>query len=197
MKIGLISDIHGEAEHLRAALAFLDRQQVTHILCAGDLVDGGGQGDAVVALIRDRQLPCVKGNHDADPESAASLQTETLMFLRELPVTLDFEFAGKRLRLRHATPWSYGVHLFSYSTRDFFRRMIEEPTRAEVIVSGHTHEPMRAVVDGCLLLNPGAVQQNRFQSNYTCAILSLPDFDYTVYDIHTELPLRIPNIHPA
>jgi predicted phosphodiesterase len=62
MKIGLISDIHGDIDALRMALEHL--HDADHILCAGDLVEKGSAGPAVVDLIRERSIPTVRGNHD-------------------------------------------------------------------------------------------------------------------------------------
>ena len=38
MKIGLISDIHGNYEALKAVLAELDRMNISEIYCLGDVV---------------------------------------------------------------------------------------------------------------------------------------------------------------
>ncbi len=64
MKIGLIADIHGDEAGLRRALDLLDGLGAERILCAGDLVERGSRGDAVIDLIRQRGIPCVKGNHE-------------------------------------------------------------------------------------------------------------------------------------
>jgi predicted phosphodiesterase len=64
MKIGLIADIHADLEALELALMLMEQHGVQQILCAGDLVDKGKHGDAVVQRIRDLRIPCVLGNHD-------------------------------------------------------------------------------------------------------------------------------------
>ena len=62
--LGLISDVHADLKSLKRALDILQGQAVEKIICAGDLVDKGNEGDAVVRLIREQQIPSVMGNHD-------------------------------------------------------------------------------------------------------------------------------------
>src|SRR5689334_8903920 len=105
MKIGLISDIHADLKSLRFALDILQGQGVDQIVCAGDLTDKGIDGDAVVNLIRQRNIPSVVGNHDwlAERNQHWLLQNygashpmlvteETLQYLNTLPDTLSYNW---------------------------------------------------------------------------------------------------------
>ncbi len=64
MRLGLISDIHGDIRALETTLSRLDQLAVDQIVCLGDLVGYGSEPDAVVAQLRDRGIPCIRGNHD-------------------------------------------------------------------------------------------------------------------------------------
>ena len=64
MKLGLISDIHGDPIALELAWAHLTAMRVDRIVCAGDLVGYGPFPDRVVAFLQERQIPSVRGNHD-------------------------------------------------------------------------------------------------------------------------------------
>lgn len=66
MRLGLISDVHADLTALEKALHLLDFYQVDQILCAGDLVEGGQEGDGVVRRIQERTIMCVQGNHDRE-----------------------------------------------------------------------------------------------------------------------------------
>jgi putative phosphoesterase len=205
MKIGLLSDIHGDIDHLRQALKLLSSHQVNHILCCGDLTDGEPYVDDVVRELLAHNVQCVSGNHDqltfyeqADlaantPDSPELLQSETRAYLANLPRGLWLEFEGRSLSLIHATPWDNSIHVFSYSSRQLQQQVIAQ-AKADCVIFGHTHEPCQAYLDGVWLFNPGSVYLNRFEDTHTCAILSLPDFDYSVYDITTGLSQRIPYI---
>src|SRR5688572_6742223 len=63
-KVGIISDIHADLDGLEKALALLKAAKVDKIICAGDLVERGRDGDAVVQRIQEEQIESVLGNHD-------------------------------------------------------------------------------------------------------------------------------------
>lgn len=64
-KLGVISDIHGNLSALETALDFLAAQDVSRIVCCGDVVGYGPWPNECVDLVRDRCECCVLGNHDA------------------------------------------------------------------------------------------------------------------------------------
>lgn len=65
MRYGIISDVHGNMEGLRASLAVLDAAGVDRIACLGDTVGYGAEPDKCVELVRSRADVAVLGNHDA------------------------------------------------------------------------------------------------------------------------------------
>ena len=65
MKLAVISDIHGNIYALMKALEDIDDQNIDKIICLGDLVGYGPHPNEVVALIKRREIPCIKGNYDA------------------------------------------------------------------------------------------------------------------------------------
>jgi predicted phosphodiesterase len=60
----IISDIHGNAEALRAVMADIDRQGVDEIVCLGDVVGYGPDPEYCLDLIMERCKWCICGNHD-------------------------------------------------------------------------------------------------------------------------------------
>ena len=65
MRYAIISDIHANLEALTAVLRAADEAQVQRIVCLGDLVGYYADPNGVVELIRQRGIPCVRGNHDS------------------------------------------------------------------------------------------------------------------------------------
>ena len=61
---GVLGDIHGNREALRAVLEALDLCGIGSLLCVGDLVGYNADSDDCVSLLRDRQALAVAGNHD-------------------------------------------------------------------------------------------------------------------------------------
>lgn len=202
MKIGLISDIHADLNLLKMALDILQGQGAEKILCAGDLVDKGLDGDAVVALIRERQIPCVMGNHDrgADwnvnsllrhfgPDHPQILTKDTLDYLMRLEQMLTFEWLGKKIALAHGAPWSNWEYVYPNTAADTYKMILQE-ANADIVVLGHTHDPMQIKVGDAWVLNPGSVCDYDIGGSETCALLTLPDCGYRVFDVKTGQPVK-------
>ena len=62
MKIGIISDIHGNAEALQAVLSKL--QDVQQCFCLGDIVGYGADPSYCIEKMRALGIPSIKGNHE-------------------------------------------------------------------------------------------------------------------------------------
>ncbi|MEF8908266.1 MAG: metallophosphoesterase family protein, partial [Haloarculaceae archaeon] len=62
MRVGLISDIHGNRVALEAVLA--DMPPVDRLACAGDVVGYNPWHADCVDAMRERGVPTVMGNHD-------------------------------------------------------------------------------------------------------------------------------------
>ena len=60
----LLSDIHGNEEALKVVLAAIDDLAVDQIICLGDSVDYGPRSQQVLSMLRERNIPSIKGNHD-------------------------------------------------------------------------------------------------------------------------------------
>ncbi len=61
---GILGDIHGNLEALRAVLAALDQRGVRQLLCVGDVVGYNADADACAALLARRGARVILGNHD-------------------------------------------------------------------------------------------------------------------------------------
>lgn len=60
----IISDIHGNLEALSAVMADIDRRNIQHILCLGDVVGYGPNPIECLDLVQTRCRACLMGNHD-------------------------------------------------------------------------------------------------------------------------------------
>jgi putative phosphoesterase len=202
MKLGLIADVHADLDALKLALDILQGQGVNQVICAGDLVDKGLNGDAVVRLLRERQIPCVMGNHDEKAErtqywtertyganSPLLLKEETLDFLMHLPLNWTFEWENMRVLLAHGRPWSNEEYLYPYSDKDTFREVLRH-AQADVVILGHTHEPMAAQVNDQWIFNPGSVCGKHTYGSSTCATLTLPGCDFKVFELRSGQPTQ-------
>ena len=64
MRIGLISDIHGNYEALKVVLEDLDKSNVDKIYCLGDVVGYYSQVNECCKELIEREILCIMGNHD-------------------------------------------------------------------------------------------------------------------------------------
>lgn len=190
MDIGLISDIHGDVQALEQTLYRLDTiHQVDDILCAGDLIGRGPQQDAVTGIIRRRDIPTVRGNHD---EYAYGLNKENTAFLKGLPLHWRGSYRGVRVFMCHGKPKNNMWGLYRDHLSDTLANMMLKSLNADVLITGHTHVPMYMRVDAGCIVNPGSLYtfKNQRTTSHTYAVLHLPEMTLDVYDVNAPEPVR-------
>ena len=202
MRVGVISDIHADPWALRRALEHLQDRGVDKIVCLGDVVEKGPDGDAVVAILRDWLIPVVGGNHDENAVRHSQLplslrrgdrghlRPHTLRWLDALPTTREYVWAGRRVLLAHGIPTSRTTYVFEDDVPKRLKRVLRR-TSVDVVLLGHTHRPMRLRVGDVWVLNPGSVCTGRSRDSHTCAVLSLPTMDFEVIDVATGATVEL------
>ncbi len=177
MRLAVITDIHGNVAALEAALADIAARGVSEILCLGDNASGMGWPAETVALLRDRGIPSIRGNHDRwvaerEPEKMGrqdkvafdALNAEQRHWLGSLPERLT-PAAG--VLACHGTPYSdtqnlleeprHGILVPSEAAtiRD---RLGEAGLAAQVVLCGHSHRAeVIQLPNGPLVVNPGSL----------------------------------------
>jgi putative phosphoesterase len=168
LRIGIVSDIHGNAAGLALAL---DRMgEVDLLLCAGDMVEEYRFSNETVALLRDHDATCVLGNHDIGilaahghkARSAPHVDPSLVEWLASHPLRHELDVLGKRLVLTHASPCEPFNQYVTKQSPELKRLAAIE---ADYIVIGHTHAQMAERVGQALVINPGSVGQARDWSN--------------------------------
>jgi putative phosphoesterase len=181
MRIGIVSDIHGNLPALDAVQADLARQQLDAIYGLGDLVGYGASPNEVIERIRDAAIPTIMGNYDdgvgfdrddcgcayRDPDEEARGQRSLMWtrthttspnkaFLRSLVPQIRLEIGGQRILLVHGSPRRMNEYLFEDRPLSSFQRLAST-SDADVIVFGHTHRPYTKVVGDVRFVNAGSV----------------------------------------
>jgi predicted phosphodiesterase len=172
-RVGLIGDIHAEDVLLERALDFLGERGVEMVASTGDVADGEGSVDRCCALLEDRRVVVVRGNHDrwfskrtlrelplaTAPEQVASRSDE---LLARLPETVDLQTVAGRALLCHGigrndmsrvTPDDFG---YAIEANDDLQRLVREGTYRWVL-NGHTHRRMVRHFGGLTLINAGTL----------------------------------------
>ena len=198
MKIGIISDVHGDGEALRHALAYFQADPEIHqVLNAGDLVGRGLNQDEVVDIIRQRRIPSVRGNHD---EGSHLLRTENSTYLQSLPLNWRGCFGGLRVFMCHGKPGNNLWGLYRDHASDTLLNMMLADLRADVLVTGHTHQPLCVRVERGVIINPGSLYTFPAPraSSRSYGVLDLRDLEFTLHAadqchwVDTPAPLSAP-----
>jgi putative phosphoesterase len=187
MKLGIISDIHGNAPALKAVLGAM-RGQVDECVFLGDLVGYYSFAEECIALGRHELKIGVLGNHDeiflrcsreqsqlpeeytahfgsALERTLNARDPETLALVSSWPLTRKLEFAGTSIFMCHGAPWD-PLHARVYPDFQDWEKFSE--VAQEIILLGHTHYPMVRHWNGKLIVNPGSVGQPRDHAGGAC-----------------------------
>jgi len=177
VRIALIADIHGNAVALRHALDELDRLEVERIVCLGDVAATGPQPHEAIAMLRERGIPTVMGNADAeilDPPAPgqadepmrrflemsvwghAQLTTDDRAFLDGFPKSIEIDLGGGTLLCVHGSPRSYDEIIRADTDAGALDEMLSGED-APAIAGGHTHIQMLRRHGSQILINPGAI----------------------------------------
>ena len=201
MLIGVISDIHSNAEALTKVMTSLNEKKVDKVVCLGDVVGYGPDPEECIDLIKNLTKNIVAGNHDygvggLTQESYFSpiakscidwtkqrLDQGRLTFLRILPLSINW---GSVLFL-HSSPdapdmWNY---IMTSSDAIVQFRFFEQ----NLLFVGHTHipgiwdetgkflpindQPFKLDTKRRFIINPGSVGQPRDGN---------PDSSFAIFD---------------
>ena len=187
MRVGVISDIHGNRVALRAVLE--DMPAVDRLVCAGDVVGyNPWHADCVDAMRGEPAslpegpwptvpIPTVMGNHDravagetpftfngmaqAGVEHAQDqLDDDQVEWLADLPDIL--ELCEDRVKMVHGHPEDPDHYTYP---EEFGPDLLGEE---DLLVMGHTHHQHHEIYDEGIVCNPGSVGQPR-DGNYRAA----------------------------
>ncbi len=177
-RIGIFSDIHGNAVAFDAVLAALRAEGIEQFVCLGDVAATGPQPREVVQRLRELNCPVVMGNTDdhvlaptepdsddediirireIDQWSAAQLAPDERAFVASFAPTVTLPLAdGSSLLCYHGSPRSYNDILLPTTPTDELDALLGEVT-ATVLAGGHTHQQMLRRHHQALVVNPGSV----------------------------------------
>jgi putative phosphoesterase len=186
MRIGFISDIHGNFTALQAVLDDIKKEGVDQIICLGDTVSLGPQPREVLDTLRELKSINIRGNHDAailEPDKAAHYEiTEYLVpdlhwgrerltkddfeFIKSFKNTYELQFPnGIQLLAFHGSPLST-THLIKATTDTSLLDEYFVGQTAKVLIGGHSHIQMQRRYGDRLILNSGSVG-NAFEFAYS------------------------------
>ncbi|MFW6162706.1 MAG: metallophosphoesterase family protein [Planctomycetota bacterium] len=179
MYIALLGDVHGNLPALEAVLADADARRCQALWNIGDFVGYGPFPDACVRLLAERADASIIGNYDqkalkfprkrkkwqkfkrrekwlAFRFAFERLSEESRRFLEGLPEQRRLEAEGHRVLLCHGSPADVSEHIEA-ETAEPRMRELAALADADIVVSGHTHQPLVREAAGVTFVNTGTV----------------------------------------
>ena len=161
VRVGVISDTHGNAELTRRAVAIFRETQVTRVIHCGDI-----GSTEIITILSELPTDYVFGNCDGARRTLASAIEESGGTLHD-----DFgsvEIAGKKIAIYHGQ-------------NDM--RLEQEICSGQwdLLCYGHTHRFAFEQRGQTMVLNPGAIQR-RWEAP-SAAVVDLPKIDVTRFNV--------------
>ncbi len=174
-RFAAIGDVHGEDAFLAAALDHLASERLDAILCVGDIVDGRGDVERCCELLRARNALVVRGNHErwVLADTMRQLRHATLRddlppriveWLSALPATRTLKTIAGDLLLCHAVGEDDMIRLREddegYALTENRALQAVLASGVELMVCGHTHQPMVRTLSGLTVINAGTLHRD-------------------------------------
>ncbi len=201
----ILSDVHANVDALEAVLKHVDLLGIEKIVCLGDVVGYNAEPNECVAMIAERNIQTVLGNHDAvacgieepwgfNPTALKAaiwtrekVNEETVEWLRSLPDALNYGV----FTAVHGAPKSHNIYLFNWEDALPHLDFMDEQN-CSICFIGHTHtpailseddrydydfqEPVVLEAEKKYFINPGSIGQPRDNN---------PDASFGVFDTDT------------
>jgi putative phosphoesterase len=192
VRLGIVSDLHGNLPGLLRAVELMG--PIDRLVCLGDSINQYRFSNEVVAELRRREALTIWGNHEAsffgrDGERARTaewIDRELLDWLAGCPRQIAVEMAGRRLLLTHATadPQDF-TYLYPHSPGFSGLGDVEE----DILLYGHTHQPVARRLGSTLVVNPGSAGQGRLVGDgflLSCATLDLTNGEAEIHEFKLD-----------
>ncbi len=203
MRIGIISDIHGNLPGLEACLRTLDDVGVDQIVCLGDLVQFGPFPAEVIDLLQQNNIDTVQGNCDRavakgrddtgdsfenvhwDNLACELLQwtkdqitPEQKRYLKKLPSELRFNVGSRRILCVHGLPGNISGSIKQNVSSQVYDYMFSRNS-CDILILGHTHEMLLQPRGNRMIINPGSIGGGTLPEEATVAVLNINEENTT------------------
>ena len=217
MKIGIISDIHGNLPGLEACFRLLTEEGVDQIVCLGDLVQFGPYPSEVIDFLQLKGIDSVQGNCDRAVAkgrgstgdsfdivyweqmasdllewTADQLTPQQKKYLRKLPAELRYSVGSVRILCVHGLPGNICGCMEQNMSKEVYSFILKK-NKCDILLVGHTHEMFLKPVNSRLIINPGSVGGGTIPEESTVAILNVNEENTTAsvswHRIHFDMEL--------
>jgi len=181
LKIAIISDIHANIYAFLKIYEDINKEGITKILVAGDIVGYYyWPAEVIKILMEDERFICIKGNHEHILEGFVDgvessdayrkkygfgydicikeLSIGQIGWLKALPNTLNLKFEAVTFKLSHEGSEDSNEYIYPNSPSSTLQKAL---TDVDFTIIGHTHYPFIYGLNNKFLINPGSVGQPR------------------------------------
>lgn len=188
MKLGIVSDIHGNLGGLQAALGVMG--PVDELLCLGDSIYQYRFSNEVVGLLKSVGARMILGNHEevflseagSHAREKEGVDQDLLAFLADQPHRRMLTYGRKTVLMIHSTPWEpRGEYIYPHNEK----LALFAEAGADFILYGHTHAQVVRRIGGVVVVNPGSAGEGRYTSDglsLSCAVLDTETGEARVID---------------
>lgn len=181
MKIGVLSDIHGNHYALNEVLNSALDLGIKKLLVLGDIVGYYYRPEAILESLSDWSFEIIKGNHEellkalyekkmdayrlkekygsGHEMALQNLDDEELNWLFSLPSQKDIEINGVRFQLNHGSPNSIDEYIYPNTPVEKLEACNSEVH--DFVLIGHSHYAFTYKCKNSVLINCGSVGQSR------------------------------------
>jgi putative phosphoesterase len=207
-KIAALSDVHGNLPALEAILADCKKQGADQIWYLGDFVGYVPYPNEVIELLQKENATSIIGNYDLkvlsfaknarqwkknkSPEKYSAFEWNykalTLAnknYLQKLPKERRIEVAGLDVLLTHGSPADNEEGICSATSAKRLNELAKI-ARADLVLCGHTHRPLRRRAGNVLFVNAGSVGRPEGDTRASYAILNFSDNHVTARHYKVE-----------
>ena len=220
MKIGVLSDIHGNSYALESVLNECKNEGVNKLLILGDIVGYYYHPDIVLKMLSEWDYEMIKGNHEVILKNLKEhkvnaeilkakygsghnlalkkINEEQLKCLFSLPEQKTVEINNVSFQLNHGSPWSLDEYIYPDTSLEKLNQCNSD--QHDFVLIGHSHYAFTFDCEHSVLINCGSVGQSRKKggvANWALIDLSNKNFKIkeTLYDI-SKLILEVMELDP-
>lgn len=154
MRYAIISDIHANLEAFTTVLKHIEGAEIDKIICLGDIVGYGANPSECIALVRERGMATIAGNHDFACIGKTNINyfntyaKEATLWTRKVTTIDDKEWLNSlplvdyhdNFTVVHGT--LYSPELFDYIQTTYDAYLSLQLLENQVCFLGHSHVPI-------------------------------------------------------
>ena len=223
MKIGVLSDIHGNSFALKEVLEIAKIEQVQKLFILGDYVGYYYHPDLVLEMLSKWESLYIQGNHEkilydlkekkidnkelrnkygsGHDIALKKLSSSQLDFLFSMPNQASVNIEGVSFQLNHGSPWDSSFYIYPDTPIEVLEKCNSK--EFDFVIVGHSHYSFSYKCKESVLINVGSIGQCREKGGIAqWAIIDTDDKSYrlinTSYDVAgliSEVEKKDPECH--